>query len=69
MPATAAPELLAGKGFVGTVTSPPKQMTLVTLFAPPFFRLPNHILKAKEGKVVLGAACWHQAERDPQLWL
>lgn len=37
MPAAVALELLAGKALMGMVTSPPKEMTFITVFVPPFF--------------------------------
>lgn len=36
-PAAVALELLTGKGFMGIVTSPPKEMTFIILFVPHFF--------------------------------
>lgn len=59
MPAAVALELLTGKGFMGIVTSPPKEMTFIILFVPHFFLSLNQILKVKKGNVVPGAAGWH----------
>lgn len=54
---------------MGMATSPPKEVTFITFFVPPFFFLLNHILKEKKGNAVPHAAGWHRAGRVPWPWL
>lgn len=65
MAAAVALELLAGKGFVGIVTSPPKEMAFIILFVPHFSLAKPHLEGEKEKSSAWG--CWLALSREGPL--